>query len=242
VITLHKNDARQYHCRGKHESWLTFPSTGSFEPVAGGFGSLELVSEDRLPPGAALAARPLHDAEIVTYVREGALAYQDSTGRSGVIHAGEFQRMTSGGGVRHSQTNASRTAGAHVFRIWLRPWLEELMPAHEQERFSTAERRGGLRVFAAPDARRGALRIQAEAFLYSSLLDVGQHVAHELVPGRKAWLHVVEGAATLGDLLLTRGDGAGISAERAVSVTARKQTELLLVELGERGSSALVDA
>jgi len=77
-------------------------------------------------------------------------------------------------------------------------------------------------------------------FLYSSLLDVGQHVAHELALGRKAWLHVVEGSATLGDLLRKTGDSAGICAERAVSVTARKQTELLLLDLAEHVATTVV--
>jgi redox-sensitive bicupin YhaK (pirin superfamily) len=239
MITLRKSGQRQHHLRGKHESWLVFPSEDAAEPASGGFDGLELISEDRLPPGAAIPARPQHDAEIVTYVREGAVAYQDSMGRSGVIHAGEFQRMTNGRGMRHTETNASRTHGAHVFRIWLRSWHTELESAHEQGRFSTAERRGGLRVVAAPDARRGALRIQADAFLYSSLLDVGQHVAHELAPGRNAWLYVVEGSANLGDLVLETGDSAGISAERAVSLTARKQTEFLLLDLGERAPAAV---
>jgi redox-sensitive bicupin YhaK (pirin superfamily) len=231
MITALRNTERQLLRRGKHESWLTFPAPDGSAVGASSVGSLELISEDRLPPGAAIPARPRHDAEIITYVREGALAYQDSAGRSGVIHAGEFQRMTSERGVHHTERNASRTAGAHVFRIWLRPGPAGLEPTHEQQRFSTAERRGGLRIVAAPDARRGALRIQADVILYSSLLDLGQHVAHALLTGRRAWVHVVDGTATLGDLVLTTGDGADISAERAVSMTARKQTELLVLDL-----------
>jgi hypothetical protein len=36
----------------------------------------------------------------------------------------------------------------------------------------------------------------------------------------------------LGDLILTAGDGAGFTAERAVSLTAREETEILLLDLG----------
>jgi redox-sensitive bicupin YhaK (pirin superfamily) len=66
------------------------------------------------------------------------------------------------------------------------------------------------------------------------MLDPGQHVVHELSQGRTAWLHLVLGELTLGDLVLTTGDGAGFTAERAVSLTAREETELLLVDLGEQ--------
>ncbi len=141
-------------------------------------------------------ARPSQEAEIVTYVYRGALAQEDSTGTSGVVHAGEFQRMTIGRGIRHKETNASRTDWAHIFRISLRP--SEVGPdrAHEQKRFAAAQRRNVLCVVASPDGRKGSLRIHQDALVYSSVLDPGHHLVHELLPGRSAWLHVICGEAT----------------------------------------------
>ena len=72
--------------------------------------------------------------------------------------------------------------------------------------------------------------------MYSALLDPGKHVVHELSQGRSAWLHLVQGAVTLGDIVLTTGDGAGFTAERAVSLTAREETEILLLDIGEQRS------
>ncbi len=232
MITVVRDEERQHHGRGKQQGWLTFP-TGEGASSPGGFGCLELLNEDRLSPGAGIPHQPQYEAEILTFVREGAVAYDDSLGHSGVIHAGEFHRMTATRAVRHTGVNASRTECAHVFQLWVRPSPVRTEPAHEQKRFSTAERRGGLRLVAAPDGRRGSLRVQADALLYSALLDLGQHVVHELPLRRNAWLHLVQGEVTLGDLVLTAGDGAGVTAERAVSLTARKDTEILLLDLGE---------
>ena len=69
--------------------------------------------------------------------------------------------------------------------------------------------------------------------MFSAMLDPGQHVVHELSQGRSAWLHLVQGEVTLGDVVLTIGDGAGVTSERAVSFTAREETEILLLDLGE---------
>jgi hypothetical protein len=140
--------------------------------------------------------------------------------------------MTAGNGLRHSETNASRTDWAHVFQIGLRPWEAGIDSSHEQKRFSAAQRRGGLCVVASPDARKGSLRIHQDALMYSALLDPGQHVVHELSQGRRAWLHLVHGEVILGDVVLTAGDGAGFTGERAVSLTAREDAEILLVDLG----------
>ncbi len=237
MITLRRANQRHHDRRRKQEAWLTFYPQDRADPLADGFGTLEILNEDRLPPSAGVPRHPNHDAEIVTYVREGALAYEDSMGRSGVIHAGEFQRMTTGRGIRRSEANASRTDWAHVFQIWLRPSEAGRQPSHEQKRFGAGERRGGLCVVASPDARRGSLRIHQDALMYSAMLDSGQHVVHELSQGRSAWLHLVQGQVTLGDVVLTTGDGAGVMAERAVSLTAREETEILLLDLGEQPGS-----
>jgi len=234
MITFRRAEERHHDRRRKRDVWLTFYPEDRADPLADGFGTLELLDEDRLPPGASVPRRPPHDAEIVTYVHEGALAYEDSTGRSGVIQAGEFQRMTAGRGVRHSEANASQTDWAHVFRIWLRPSEAGREHGYEQRRFTMAERRDGLCVIASPDARRGSLRIHQDALLYSALLDPGQHVVHELSPRRSAWLHVVHGEVILGDVVLTAGDGAGVTGERVVSFTAREDAAILLLDVGER--------
>ena len=235
MIRLHRAKERRHDLRGKREIWLTFASQDRSAPLADGFGALETLDEERLEPGAGVIHRPRRDAEIVTYVREGALAHDDSMGGSGVIHAGEFQRMTAGRGIRHSDTNASRFGGAQLFQLWLRPSEPGLEPGYEQRRFSAAERRGGLCVVASPDARRGSLRVHQDALMCSALLDSGQHVVHELGPGRSAWLHLVQGEVSLDDVVLTTGDGIGITAERAVSLTALQESEILLVDLGATG-------
>jgi redox-sensitive bicupin YhaK (pirin superfamily) len=235
MFTLRRAGERHHERRRKRDAWLTFYAPAGADPLAGGFGTLEVLDEDRLSPGAGLPRHDRRDAEVITYVHEGALAYDDSMGRSGVIQAGEFQRMTVGRGIRHGETNASRHARAHIFRLWLRPTRAGLEPGHDEKRFSAAQRRGGLCVVASADGRRGSLLIHQDALVCSALLEPGQHIVHELSLGRCAWLHVVQGQVTLDDQVLSTGDGAGVTAARAVSFTAREHTEILLLDLLDPG-------
>lgn len=231
--TLRRSQEREQHARGKQQRWLTFPVLTAGALQAAGFGGLVLFNEDRLPPGGSLRSGPPRDLdlEIVTYVREGALAFRDPLGCTGLIQAGEFQCSSGRRGVRRTAANPSRTDAAHVFQMFLRPHEAGGEPRDEQRRFSAAERRGGLRVVAAPDARAGSLHVSSDTFVYSALLDLGKHVVHALAPGRRAWVHIVNGSVTLDELVLTTGDGAGITAERALSLTAREDTELLLLDV-----------
>jgi redox-sensitive bicupin YhaK (pirin superfamily) len=232
MITLRRTTERRHHDqRGKHDIWLTFYPQDHPGPLADGFGVLTIFNEMRLPPGGGTAHGLRDEAEIVTYVHKGALAQENSTGSSGVICAAEFQRMTTGRGIRHKETNASRTDWTHIFRISLRPSEFGLDCAHEQQRFTTAQRHNLLCVVASPDGRKGSLRIHQDALIYSSILDPGHHLVHELLTGRSAWLHIVYGEARLNDIVLTQGDGVGVTSEPSVSLTGKENTEILLVDL-----------
>jgi redox-sensitive bicupin YhaK (pirin superfamily) len=195
MVNLHRATERQHERGRKQEVWLTFPRRDGVARPGEAFGALQTLDERHLAPGARVARQTPREGELLTYVREGALAYEDSTGASGVLQAGEFQHRTAGPRVRHGETNASRTERVHFIELWLRPSAAAAGAGagEEHRRFSVAERRGTLCVVASPDARRGSLLLHQDVLVYSALLDPGQHVVHELAPGRSAWLHVVRG-------------------------------------------------
>ncbi len=231
MITVRKAGERRYQKELGQDCWLTFGPSG--EPSLGTFGNLEIFRERRFVPRAA-AREPRQEAEIITYVREGSLAFEDSLGQTGVLRRGEFQRMTTGMGLRYREMNVSPVHEAHVFQIWLRPDQSGLTPGHEQRRFSVAERKGRLCVIASPSGMQGSLKIHQDAVLYSALFDAGQRVVYALGSGRGAWLHVIEGAVSMmGPILLQAGDGAGISEEAAVELLVQVPSEVLLLDLGK---------
>jgi redox-sensitive bicupin YhaK (pirin superfamily) len=233
MITIRRTNERQHDQRHKKEVWLTFYPRDREDPLASGIGVLEILIEGRLAPGADAPRHALRDAEIVTYVREGTLAYEDSLGRSGMLQSGEFQHVSASRAIRHRQTNASRTDFAHIFQIWLRSTEPGRESGQQQKRFSIAERRAGLCVVGSPDGRRESLLLHQDAVLFSAVLDPGKHVIHELATGRRAFIHLVHGEATFADRVLTTGDGAGATGERAVSLTARQETEILLIDIAQ---------
>jgi hypothetical protein len=237
MITLKRSASRRHEQYRKHDVWHTFDAEDRGDRFADGFENLELLEEHWLPRGAVLREKPHRDAEIVTYVREGALAQEDSTGWSGVINAGEFQRVSTTGRGHRRERNASQSDWAHIFQAWLRPLTPGMEHEPEQKRFSRADRRGVLCVVASPDRRKGSLCVHQDVAVYSSMLDPGQHQVHALAVGRSAWIHVVRGEATLGDLVIAAGDGVGVSGEPVVSLTAREATEILLIDLRTRLAS-----
>ena len=233
VITIYRADER-HHVHGRaHDHWRTFHPRGPGDPLAGGFGVLAALDEDRLGPGERPQRQPTVTGELVTYVRAGALAVLDSRGASGAIHAGEFRRTVAHPDLRHGVGNASRSEWAHAFQLSLAaPGLPSGLRA-EQRGFAIAEHGGRLCVVASPDGRGGSLRLHVDVVILAATLAPGQVVAHGLTPGRAAWVHVLAGDATLGDYTLTSGDGVGVTDERTVTLRARAATELLICDLIE---------
>jgi redox-sensitive bicupin YhaK (pirin superfamily) len=233
MITFRRSAERHHVQRGKRDVWCTFNPKKSRDPLAGGFGTLNAFNELLIPPGASVPSLPFPDAEVITYVFEGALSCKSPTGRAGVTYAGEFHRRSTVLGHRHRETNSSRSAWTRIFQISLPSSPGGLPPGRESKRFTVAQRRGVLCVVASHDGRNGSLRIQARAQVVSAILDSGRHLAYELAPRSRAWLHVVAGEVQVGGVVLDTGDGAGIAAEHAVSCLARNDGEILLVALSE---------
>jgi len=182
-------------------------------------------------PGQGFGTHGQRDMEIVTYVLEGALAHEDSLGNGSVLRPGEFQRMTAGTGIRHSEFNPSEAEPVHFYQIWIIPQRRGLPPSYEQRSFPEPERQGRLRLVASPDGRDGSLTVQQDVRVFLSSLGENQQVTHQLESGRYAWLQVLRGALQLNGLDLATGDGVAVSEETALPIRATKPSEVMLFDM-----------
>src|SRR5512143_3324901 len=159
MITVRRSGDRGHFDHGWLDTRHTFSFADYRDPAHMGFRSLRVMNEDRVQPGQGFGMHGHRDMEIITYVLQGALEHRDSLGTGSVLRPGEFQRMSAGTGIRHSEFNPSSTEPVHLYQIWLLPDEKGLRPSYEQKSFSEDERRGRLRLVASPDAEDGSLLI-----------------------------------------------------------------------------------
>ncbi len=215
--------------------WLDTHHTFSFanyrDPAHSGFRTLRVINEDRVQPGAGFDTHEHWDMEILTMVLEGSLEHRDSLGNGSVIRPGEFQRMSAGTGIRHSEFNPSSSEPCHFLQIWILPDHKSLDPGYEQRTFPPEERQGLLRTVASRDGREDSLTIHQDVQLFTSLLDKGQEVTGHLNAGRHGWLQIASGSVRLNGTSLGPGDGAAISEETSLLIAAEESAEVLLFDL-----------
>src|SRR5260370_546989 len=231
MITIRKSEERGHFDLGWLDTHHTFSFDQYYDPAHMHFRSLRVINEDRVTPGQGFPTHSHRDMEIITYVLSGALEHRDSMGNGSVIRPGNVQRMTAGTGVSHSEFNPSESEAVHLLQIWILPKAHGLPPGYEEKAFAEEERRGQLRLIASDDGRESSVTINQDARVYATLLDAGQIVTHPLQPTRHAWLQVARGTVRLNGMELMQGDGAAVSKERQLSISAHDRAELRLYHL-----------
>lgn len=231
MITVRPSEARGRANFGWLDSRHSFSFGEYYDPNHMGFRDLRVINEDKVAPKGGFPNHSHRDMEIVSYVLEGALAHQDSTGSSSVIRPGDVQRMSAGSGVRHSEFNASKTEPVHFLQIWIIPDTVGIAPSYEEKHFSVEERRGLLRLIGSPDQADGSVRLRQNARLFAGNFDAAEHATFTLPAGRLCYVHVARGALHVAGLHLEAGDGLKITDPGDVEIREGKNAEVLLFDL-----------
>jgi redox-sensitive bicupin YhaK (pirin superfamily) len=231
MLKLRKSKDRGYADHGWLKSFHSFSFAGYYDAAFMGWGNLRVINEDRIAPGTGFGTHSHRDMEIISYVMAGNLAHKDSMGNVKGIPPGDVQRMSAGSGVQHSEFNHAPDETTHFFQIWITPNVTGITPGYEQKSFSAAEKQGVLKLVAAPDAAEGAVKINADARMFTGLFDGAQAAELALNPARKAYVHLMRGELQVNGLSLATGDALLVEGESKLSLAHGKDAEVLVFDL-----------
>ena len=171
MIYVRKAEERGHANHGWLDSWHTFSFASYHDANFMGFSALRVINEDVIDGGQGFGTHPHKDMEILTYVLSGTVEHQDSMGNKEQIPAGEFQIMSAGTGVRHSEYNASESEPLHLYQIWIIPERTGIEPRYDQRRFPDVQ---GRQLVLSPDAREGSLKVYQDMTLSRWVLAAGE--------------------------------------------------------------------
>ena len=221
---------RSHERGGANFGWLDSKHTFSFgnyyDERHMGFSALRVINDDRVTPGAGFDTHGHRDMEILSYVLEGEIAHKDSEGNIATLPVGEFQLMSAGSGIRHSEFNPSRTNGLHFLQIWIQPNVYGEAPGYQQKDFG---RQPGLTLAVSPDGEAGSLVIKQDARIYQLLLEPN---GQAILPANKArhyYVHVIDGELEIAGEMVKPGDGAKLADIDVLELNAKAQAVKALV-------------
>jgi redox-sensitive bicupin YhaK (pirin superfamily) len=219
---------------GANHGWLDakhhFSFASYYDPARMNWGALRVWNDDTIAAGTGFPPHPHSDMEIITYVREGAITHQDSLGNTGRTEAGDVQVMSAGSGVRHSEYN--REPGTtRIFQIWIEPKTRGQAPSWGAKPFPKGERSGRFVTLASGFAEdTDALPIRTDARIIGATLKAGETAEYPLGADRHGYLVPASGVVEINGTRLNARDGAAISQEALLRVTAIEDAEIVLVD------------
>jgi quercetin 2,3-dioxygenase len=204
-----------------------------YEPMNTRFGSLVTHNDDLLGVGAGFPEHPHRDLEIVTWVVSGALEHADSSGGSAILRPGMVGRLSTGGGVRHTERNAASGETRYI-QMWVLPDAEgppsyetaDVSHALESPEF-VAVASGGQQL--ASGGRPAAVTLRCNATLFVARLPAGSTATIPASP----LLHVfvargeVTLTADLEQVQLLSEDAVRLTSAADVRVEATADAEVL---------------
>lgn len=223
-----RNDDRGRSNYGWLDSRHTFSFADYYDPDNKGISVLRVINDDTVAPGNGFETHSHWNMEIISYILEGTIEHKDSLGNINQLKAGEFQVMTTGTGVTHSEYNPSLTERLRFLQIWILPDTKGLTPSYADKVFPTDKKR---QFIASPDERGGSLRINQDATLERLYLADGDIEVLCADTGRTGMLHIVSGETETPAASLSAGDAVVLDGSNELKMTARADTELLWFDL-----------
>ena len=218
---------------GADHGWLNakhqFSFANYYDPSRMGWGRLRVWNDDEIAAKSGFPPHPHADMEIITYVRTGAITHEDSMGNKGRTPAGDVQVMSAGTGVRHAEFNLEDETTT-LFQIWIETDKPGAKPSWGQREFPKSDRTGQFQVLASGDEGDDALTINADARILGATLNAGESLTYSLAEGRRAYLVPAVGEVEVNGVKLDARDGAAIKDVSEITITARADAELVMVD------------
>lgn len=226
TIEVRRADDRFHSDLGWLNSRHTFSFGDHYDPAFMGFEALRVINDDRVAPNQGFGEHAHAGMEIISYVISGQLQHSDSMGNGRTIEPGEFQYMSAGTGVRHSEFNPSKTEPVHFLQIWITPREKRTEPRYEELSVNVRTADQSLTLVASADGRDGSIAVHQDVDMLFGRLASGESV-RPTTSGSRHWMHLISGEIQTHGETLSPGDGAAVQGPLG-KITATKESEFLI--------------
>lgn len=227
-----KKMGRAYH--GWLDSHFHFSFAEYYHPDNVNFGVLRVVNDDIVQPNTGFDLHPHENMEILSYVVEGELSHADSMGNKQTLTRGQVQYMSAGTGIVHSEHNWGKNP-LRFLQIWIFASRRGIKPNYGDYRFKMEDRQDKWLALATDVNNTNSeapIKIHADINAYASLITQGRSLDFKVGKGRQAYLVLIEGQISVGEISLAQRDALEI-VEQDINIDAKQTAHVLVIEMAK---------
>lgn len=230
---------KQITASERHEArtgdWLRsnylFSFADYYDPSNVQFGPLRVFNDDYVSADSGFPMHPHTEMEIVTIVLDGEITHTDNLGNDLTISAGEVQRMTSGTGITHSESNRSES-DVHLLQLWFLPNKRGLAPSYEHMKIDFLDKKDELvPLVTGQKVLEDVVFINSNSTIYYGNFSQGKDLDFQTYKIRKALIYVLEGNLIVNGVELTDNDQLRLEDQDMISFHATSKATFVLVDV-----------
>ena len=219
-----------------NHGWLhakhSFSFANYFNPDRVQFGVLRVLNDDIIAPGMGFGSHPHDNMEIITIPLEGALEHKDSMDNVGVIEADEIQVMSAGTGVYHSEYNKNKDQSVNLLQLWVFPHTQNVSPRYDQKSIKELQTPNAFYPIVTPNPDGPAMWIHQDAWFHLGEFDKQTKIEYSIhKEGNGVYAFMIDGKGNVAGQDLSKRDALGIWDTQSFSITAKKDSRILLLEV-----------
>lgn len=223
---LHRSEDRGHVKAGWLESKHSFSFGSWYNPEFMGIGSLRVINDDIIAAQNGFGTHPHDNMEILTCVLKGTISHQDSMGNESQIHAGEWQLMSAGTGIKHSEMNQGDEA-VHLLQIWITPNVQNAEPTYQQIQRDPKLTPNEWQLIVGPNAN-APMHIRQNAEVKTAFLQKG-YTLDVKASQKFNYVHVIEGEIEIAGQTVKAGDA--LFFDDAATIQAHTDSQVIWFDL-----------
>ena len=200
---LHHSENRGHVKAGWLDTKHSFSFGSWYDPKYMGVGSLRVINDDTIAAHNGFGTHPHDNMEILTCVLQGTISHKDSMGNERHIRAGEWQLMSAGTVVQHSEMN-NGDIPVHMLQIWILPNERDAEPNYQQVERDPKQQPNQWHVIAGPNDD-ALMHIRQNAEVKTAYLQK-DHVLDVKATQKFNYVHVISGEIKIGEQIVKAGD------------------------------------
>ena len=223
---LHRSENRGHVKMGWLDTKHSFSFGSWYNPKYMGVTALRVINDDRIAAHNGFGTHPHENMEILTCVLSGTISHRDSMGNERHITAGEWQLMSAGTGVQHSEIN-NGDEEVHMLQIWIQPNVRDAEPTYQQIQRDPNTAPNQWHLIVGPNDN-APMHIRQQAEVKAAVLETG-HRLEVTATQAVNYVHVIRGEITIGEQTVKAGD-ALLFADNAV-IEAKEDSQFIWFDL-----------